>query len=103
MHQPSRPGWTPIHFAIPGGNDDERPPQARPGDIPHTFIVSADEARSLLVTEPAGLEEFVRAVAEPAQRLEIPPPATEPPDVERLAEVAATFGVEIIGPPGIPD
>jgi quercetin dioxygenase-like cupin family protein len=73
-----------------------------PRDIPHTFIVSSDEARFLLVTEPAGFEEFVREVGEPAQRLEIPPPATEPPDVERLARVAATYGIEIVGPPGIP-
>jgi quercetin dioxygenase-like cupin family protein len=74
-----------------------------PRDIPHTFIVSSDVARFLLVTEPGGFEEFVRTIGKPAERLEIPPAATEPPDVEGLTRVAATYGLEIIGPPGIPD
>jgi quercetin dioxygenase-like cupin family protein len=73
-----------------------------PKGIPHTFIVSSEQARFLLVTEPAGFEEFMRAVGEPAPRLEIPPPATEPPDVAALTAAAAGFGIEITGPPGIP-
>jgi quercetin dioxygenase-like cupin family protein len=73
-----------------------------PKGIPHTFIVSSEEARFLLVTEPAGFEQFMRAVGEPAPRLEIPPPATEPPDVAALTAAAAGFGIEITGPPGIP-
>ncbi|HJZ37665.1 MAG TPA: quercetin 2,3-dioxygenase [Solirubrobacterales bacterium] len=73
-----------------------------PKGIPHTFIVSSEEARFLLVTEPAGFERFMRAAGEPAARLEIPPPATEPPDVAALSAAAAEFGIEITGPPGIP-
>lgn len=73
-----------------------------PRDIPHTFIVSSEEARFLLVTEPAGFEAFIRAVGAPAPRLEIPPPATAPPDIEQLTRVAAGYGLEILGPPGIP-
>jgi quercetin dioxygenase-like cupin family protein len=73
-----------------------------PKGIPHTFIVSSEEARFLLVAEPAGFEQFMRAVGEPAQRLEIPAPATEPPDVAALTKAAAEYGIEIIGPPGIP-
>jgi quercetin dioxygenase-like cupin family protein len=73
-----------------------------PKGIPHTFTVSSDEARFLLVAEPAGFEDFMRAVGEPAERLEIPPAATEPPDVAGLTAVAAEFGIDIIGPPGIP-
>ena len=73
-----------------------------PKGIPHTFIVSSEEARFLLVTEPAGFEQFMRAVGEPAARLEIPPPATEPPDVAALTAAAAQYGIEIVGPPGIP-
>jgi hypothetical protein len=73
-----------------------------PKGIPHTFIVSSEEARFLLVTEPAGFEQFMRAAGEPAARLEIPPPATEPPDVAALTKAAAEFGIEITGPPGIP-
>jgi quercetin dioxygenase-like cupin family protein len=74
-----------------------------PRGIPHTFLVSSQEARFLLIVEPSGFEEFMRAVAEPAPRREIPPPPTEAPDLERLVALAASFGVDIIGPPGIPD
>ncbi len=73
-----------------------------PKDIAHTFIVSSDEARFLLVTEPAGFEDFMRACGEPAPRLEIPPPPAEAPDFEGLARTAASFGIEFVGPPGIP-
>src|SRR5438067_13755936 len=32
-----------------------------PRDIPHTFVVSSPQARFLLVTEPAGFANFMRA------------------------------------------
>jgi quercetin dioxygenase-like cupin family protein len=73
-----------------------------PRDVPHTFTVSSEQARFLLVIEPAGFEEFLRTLGEPAQQLVIPPPATAPPDIERLSTVAAQYGIEILGPPGIP-
>jgi quercetin dioxygenase-like cupin family protein len=73
-----------------------------PKGIPHTFVVASEEARFLLVAEPAGFERFMRAAGEPAERLEIPPPATEPPDVAALTAAAAEYGIEITGPPGIP-
>jgi quercetin dioxygenase-like cupin family protein len=73
-----------------------------PRDIPHTFTVSSEQARFLLVTEPAGFENFMRTLSDPAQQHEIPPPVTEPPDVEGMARLAAEYGIEILGPPGIP-
>jgi quercetin dioxygenase-like cupin family protein len=73
-----------------------------PRDVPHTFTVSSEQARFLLVTEPAGFEQFVRALSEPATELVIPPPPTEPPDVAAMAAKAAEHGLEILGPPGIP-
>jgi quercetin dioxygenase-like cupin family protein len=73
-----------------------------PKDIPHTFTVSSEEARFLLVVEPAGFEGFVRSLGEPAQQLVIPPLPTEPPDMEVMATLAAEYGLEILGPPGIP-
>jgi quercetin dioxygenase-like cupin family protein len=73
-----------------------------PREIPHTFTVSSEQARFLLVVEPAGFEGFVRALGQPAQELVIPPPATEPPDVEGMARLAGEYGIEILGPPGIP-
>ncbi|MFZ0041365.1 MAG: quercetin 2,3-dioxygenase [Solirubrobacteraceae bacterium] len=73
-----------------------------PREIPHTFTVSSEQARFLLVTEPAGFEGFVRALGEPARELVIPPPVTEAPDMAALAKLAAQYGLEILGPPGIP-
>ncbi len=73
-----------------------------PRDIPHTFTISSEHARFLLVTEPAGFEGFVRALSEPAERLEIPPAPTTPPDMAPMVALAAEYGIEILGPPGIP-
>jgi quercetin dioxygenase-like cupin family protein len=73
-----------------------------PREVPHTFVVSSEQARFLLVVEPAGFEGFVRALGQPASELVIPPPATEPPDVAAMTALAAEYGIEILGPPGIP-
>ena len=73
-----------------------------PRGIPHTFEVASEEARFLLVAEPAGFEGFMRGVAEPAKELTTPLPPSEPPDPAQLATAAAEYGIEIVGPPGIP-
>ena len=73
-----------------------------PRDVPHTFVVASEVARFLLVSEPAGFDGFFRATAVPAERLEIPPPPTEAPDIAGLTALAAEHGIEILGPPGIP-
>lgn len=73
-----------------------------PRDNPHTFIVSSPQARFLVVTEPAGFERFVRAMGEPAMTPTIPPPAAPPSDLAPLVAAAAEYGIEILGPPGIP-
>lgn len=73
-----------------------------PRDIPHTFVVTSEQARFLLVTEPGDFVGFVRALAEPAGALAIPPAPTAPPDMEPVLAAAAQYGLEILGPPGIP-
>ena len=73
-----------------------------PRGVPHTFTVTSDEARFLLVTEPAGLEGMIRELGEPAVSRTIPPAPTEPPDLPRIVQVCAEYGIEILGPPGIP-
>lgn len=45
----------------------------------------------------------MRAAGQPAERREIPPPPSEPPDFAAPAALAASYGIDIIGPPGIPD
>lgn len=74
-----------------------------PQDTPHTFIVSPEGgARFLLVTGPAGFEGFMRACAEAARSLMLPPPPSAPPDLAQIAALAAEYGIDILGPPGIP-
>jgi quercetin dioxygenase-like cupin family protein len=73
-----------------------------PRGIPHTFLVSSETARFLLVAEPGGFAEFVRSLAQPAAAVAIPPAAAEPPDLAAMVELAAEYGIEILGPPGIP-
>ena len=73
-----------------------------PRDVPHTFTVSSEEARFLLVVEPAGLEDFIRVLSEPAQTLTLPPASVQPPTMDAMMTAAAEHGIEILGPPGIP-
>jgi quercetin dioxygenase-like cupin family protein len=73
-----------------------------PRDVPHTYTVSSDTARFLVVTQPAGFDNFIRSFARPATERVIPPTATESTDVEAMTRVAARYGIEILGPPGIP-
>lgn len=73
-----------------------------PRDVPHTFTVSSNEARFLLVVEPAGFENFLLALSEPAQSLTLPPASAKPPALDAMMAAAATHELEILGPPGIP-
>jgi quercetin dioxygenase-like cupin family protein len=73
-----------------------------PRGVPHTFVVSSPEARFLLVAEPAGFESFMLALSEPAQTLTLPPDSVQPPPPEQLGATAAEYGIEILGPPGMP-
>lgn len=74
-----------------------------PRDVPHTFTVSSDEARFLLVVEPAGFENFLLGLSEPAESLTLPPASAEPPGLDAMMAAAATYELEILGPPGIPN
>ena len=73
-----------------------------PRDVPHTFTVSSDEARFLLVIEPAGFEQFLLELSEPAQSATLPPATLTPPAPEAMMTAAEKYGIEVLGPPGIP-
>ena len=73
-----------------------------PRDVPHTFLVSSSEARFLLVLEPAGFEKFVIELSEPARDRTLPPAEVQPPSPEQMMATAAKYGLDILGPPGIP-
>jgi len=74
-----------------------------PRDIPHIFqVTSAGPAHFLLVSEPGGFENMIRAAGVPATAPGLPPADGPPPDMEKLGAAAAAQGIEILGPPGIP-
>jgi quercetin dioxygenase-like cupin family protein len=68
-----------------------------PRGVPHTFRVDEDGTRLLEINTPGGFERFHIEAGEPATEMRLPEPA--PPDVARLAAVAATHECELVGPP----
>ncbi len=67
-------------------------------EIPHTYRVESDEARWLVVGNPAGFADFVREASSVATADGYPPDGE--PDIARVAEAAARYGIELLGPPG---
>ena len=68
-----------------------------PRGVPHGFAVEGDApARVLLLNTPAGFEGFPVEAGAPAEELVLPPAG--PPDLEKLARIAATYDIEILGP-----
>jgi quercetin dioxygenase-like cupin family protein len=67
-----------------------------PAGVPHTIEVTSDgPCRWLVMSCPAGFEDFVRAFGEPAQREELPV-LDGPPDVARLTRVAGEHGIRFV-------
>jgi quercetin dioxygenase-like cupin family protein len=60
-----------------------------PRGIPHTYQVGDSPARWLVLSRPAGFEEFVEDVA-----------ALDALTPEALTAMGAVHGIEILGPPG---
>ena len=54
--------------------------------------------RMLAVYTPGGIDRFFAEAGEPAQRREIPPAPTGPPDAEKLASIGARYGLKLIPP-----
>lgn len=71
-----------------------------PAGVPHTFRVESDTARTLTLSTPAGIEGFIRGLAEPAEWPWLQPPPEGPRlPPEEIARVEAEFGMVRVGPP----
>jgi quercetin dioxygenase-like cupin family protein len=71
-----------------------------PSGTAHTFRVESDSARMLFLSTPAGIEDFVRALSEPAAWPWLPPPPDGPRvPPEKLAAVEREHGVIRLAPP----
>ena len=75
-----------------------------PGGTPHAFRAESDTARMLVLSTPAGIEDMVRGLAEPAgwPWLQPPPDAPRVP-AERVAAVERETGMVRHGPPPPPN
>jgi hypothetical protein len=70
-----------------------------PGGTPHTFRVESDTAKMLFLSTPAGVEDYVKALAEPAAWPWLQPPSDGPRvPAERIKEVEAALGMTRHGP-----
>lgn len=74
-----------------------------PGGTPHTFRVESDTARMLVLSTPAGIEQYARSLAEPAQWPWLPPPPEGPRvAADRMEAVERELGMVRHGPPPPP-
>ena len=68
-----------------------------PRDIPHRYTVGKNGCRMLFICTPAGFENLVIDMSEPAETRTLPPAPEGPPDMERVAAVAQANGCELLG------
>lgn len=68
-----------------------------PADTLET-IEPKSQVRVVITYEPGGIEKFFAEAGEPAQRREMPPAPTSPPDVKRLVEIGARHGLAFQAP-----
>jgi quercetin dioxygenase-like cupin family protein len=83
----------------PAGRCEEGAAIFVPEGTPHSFLVLSDTARMLFLSTPAGIEEFVHALSEPAAWPWLQPPPEEPRvPLERLEAVEREHAVVRFGP-----
>jgi quercetin dioxygenase-like cupin family protein len=74
-----------------------------PGGTPHTFRVETGTAKMLVISTPAGIEDLVHGLAEPAAWPWLPPPADGPrADRDRRVAIERETGMVIYAPPPVP-
>jgi quercetin dioxygenase-like cupin family protein len=81
-----------VTLYLPGRAITLRPGQfmLAPRGVPHTYRIDEGPARKIVTSTPAGFERFVAEVG-----------STGVTDPATLAEVAARYDIEILGPPGM--
>jgi hypothetical protein len=64
-----------------------------PRDIEHSFKVRSDKSEVLIHLSPGGFENYFIEMSEPAKEMVIPQRPDGPPDVQRIIETAARYGI----------
>jgi quercetin dioxygenase-like cupin family protein len=70
-----------------------------PGGTPHSFFVHSETARMLTLSTPAGIEDFVRSLSDPATERRIPDDDYPYPAKEKIDAAFAAAGIKVLGPP----
>lgn len=73
-----------------------------PRAVPHAFCIESEIAKLLVISTPGGFDRFFFDTGTPAAAPTVPPPASDPPDLDAIVAAARDRGVEIIGPPPEP-
>jgi quercetin dioxygenase-like cupin family protein len=60
-----------------------------------------ETSRIVVIYAPGGIEDFFAEAGEPAERREIPPAPSGPPDIERLVAVGEKYGMQIAPPAAV--
>src|SRR5215218_680557 len=89
--------------------DDEGSPGTfvfLPHGVAHSYTFETDSVRMLSIVAPGGLERHFRdpRFSEPAKGTTLPTPggAPDPELLEAMAADLASYGTEVVGPPGPP-
>jgi quercetin dioxygenase-like cupin family protein len=62
-----------------------------PRNAPHSFtVVGSEPAKMLMMLMPAGLEKYFEELSQL--------PSEEPPDMEKVIEISARYGIEFLSP-----
>jgi len=69
-----------------------------PAGVWETFELTSNTARLLITYTPGGIEKFFEEAGEPAQRRELPPALTSPPDLDRIMAIGARHGMQMRPP-----
>ena len=67
-----------------------------PRDVPHLLTLQSDQARTLTLVTPGGLESFFMELGEPAPGLRTLPDELPEPDLERVVTLAGHYGAEVL-------
>ncbi len=72
-----------------------------PREVEHAFCVESETAR-MLVFSSGDFDRFFFETGTPAATPTLPPPPTEPPELDALIAAAQEYGVITVGPPPAP-
>ena len=69
-----------------------------PAGVWETFEPTSNTLRLLIAYTPGGADKFFEEAGEPAQKRELPPAMTAPPDIERIMSIGAKHGMQMRPP-----